>query len=551
MRELLQFCWNSITSKKRCIGYGIARVSKALADIVAPFIVGFIINSLVAGVAIQSLVMWCMAVAVLGVASALLDYFANYTYSKLQSGSSYQLEKQSIDHVWHWRQDCYATFEPAEYQRRVNNDTNDTSIFFLMSCAKFLVSVGTIAALMIVLLSINVVVALLCGVLTVVSGLGYLHFRNEVFRKNLQYKQAFARYATCELSQYADVTFIRRHNLFGRYSQALDRSYEGVRSGYIQNNEVVARLTSANAAMCACLQAVMLLAAAWQIAIGNMQVGYLATVSSYFSMLVSTVEYFTEFGIEYQACKASYGRLREIAQMPKEPNGSQAIQDVSALGCKDLTFAYPGKDVATIRDLNAEFTPGHLWAIAGHNGCGKSTLMKLLDAEWAGLYQGSIEYLPAGPKGTACVEQANVDHYALRRDVIGYTEQEPPVVEDTLLNNLTLMCQEQPPRERVMELVRLLGLEHLLSTCPDGLDTVLDDSRPALSGGEKQKVAIIRMLLADPKVMLLDEPTSALDAQSVDALVQLLRQKSRDRIVIVVTHDQKLLDACDEVLRLG
>lgn len=69
-----------------------------------------------------------------------------------------------------------------------------------------------------------------------------------------------------------------------------------------------------------------------------------------------------------------------------------------------------------------------------------------------------------------------------------------------------------------------------------------------MSGGEKQKIAIVRQLLKSPDVMLFDEPTSALDAKSRGALIKLLNEIKRDHIVIVVTHDEEMLAACDEVI---
>ena len=82
------------------------------------------------------------------------------------------------------------------------------------------------------------------------------------------------------------------------------------------------------------------------------------------------------------------------------------------------------------------------------------------------------------------------------------------------------------------------------------MQSVIDAHRVALSGGEKQKIAIIRMLLKDPEVMLLDEPTSALDAASRSHLIDLLKDFRKDHLVIVVSHDEELLAVCDEVREL-
>ena len=132
--------------------------------------------------------------------------------------------------------------------------------------------------------------------------------------------------------------------------------------------------------------------------------------------------------------------------------------------------------------------------------------------------------------------------------MVGFTEQAPMILEDTIWNNLTLLCKDEPSKEKVMSLVEQLNLNHLIDSAPQGFNTILDDSHPSLSGGEKQKVAIIRMVLKNPQVMLLDEPTSALDKNSVVQLISLLNDLKQNHIVIVVTHDQKLLDSCDSIV---
>ena len=87
----------------------------------------------------------------------------------------------------------------------------------------------------------------------------------------------------------------------------------------------------------------------------------------------------------------------------------------------------------------------------------------------------------------------------------------------------------------------------MVSAAPNGLGTILNEKGLSISGGEKQKIAIIRLLLKDPSVMLFDEPTSALDSSSRNSLIRILQKKKGDHIVIVVTHDEELLSACDEV----
>ena len=131
------------------------------------------------------------------------------------------------------------------------------------------------------------------------------------------------------------------------------------------------------------------------------------------------------------------------------------------------------------------------------------------------------------------VSQRCIDRYALRRCRVSITEQEPPIVEGTILDNLTLLSDDYE-MDKLNRMLVILGLDEMVASVENG--------------GEKQKIAIVRQLLKSPDVMLFDEPTSALDAKSRGALIKLLHEIKRDHIVIVVTHDEEMLAACDEVI---
>ena len=104
--------------------------------------------------------------------------------------------------------------------------------------------------------------------------------------------------------------------------------------------------------------------------------------------------------------------------------------------------------------------------------------------------------------------------------------------------------------DKLNRMLAILGLDEMIASVENGAAAMLDGGKGGVSGGEKQKIAIVRQLLKSPDVMLFDEPTSALDAKSRGALIKLLHEIKRDHIVIVVTHDEEMLAACDEVISM-
>lgn len=98
--------------------------------------------------------------------------------------------------------------------------------------------------------------------------------------------------------------------------------------------------------------------------------------------------------------------------------------------------------------------------------------------------------------------------------------------------------------------VHLFNLERFIESLPNGFNTYINTDSNNLSGGEKQKIAIIRTLLKNPDLIILDEPTSALDKKSIENFKALIKYLKSNKIIIIITHDHELLDICDEKIQL-
>ena len=98
--------------------------------------------------------------------------------------------------------------------------------------------------------------------------------------------------------------------------------------------------------------------------------------------------------------------------------------------------------------------------------------------------------------------------------------------------------------------INKLGMNDWLDKCCDGLNTYINEKSDNISGGEKQKLSIIRELLKKPLVLLLDEPTSAMDADSINTFFELLNAIKNDTIIIIATHDSRALHYCDSIVPL-
>jgi len=136
---------------------------------------------------------------------------------------------------------------------------------------------------------------------------------------------------------------------------------------------------------------------------------------------------------------------------------------------------------------------------------------------------------------------------SLRKDKISYIEQTPVLFTDTLAENTFL------ERDKNMSLYACGILSSLLDFIKQkslGWNSIISPKNNNLSGGEKQRITLARALIKDYDVLIFDEPTLALDKSTADALIEYLCKSKKRKITILITHDERLIDICDEIIKL-
>ena len=209
---------------------------------------------------------------------------------------------------------------------------------------------------------------------------------------------------------------------------------------------------------------------------------------------------------------------------------------VTSIEFRNVTFSYPGAGSRTVvKDFSATFRTGRIYALVGANGTGKTTLLKLATAALEPK-EGEIRVNGMPMK--------MLDEGAFRRE-IGIVFQDSLLVTGTLRDNITLR-DPKFTNEDIEAAIRLSGLGDIIERLPDGLNTRIGLRGQALSGGEMQRLAIARAIAREPSVLVLDEVTNHLDAEARESFKKLLRELAAGRIVILVSHDDTIIDLCDE-----
>ena len=204
------------------------------------------------------------------------------------------------------------------------------------------------------------------------------------------------------------------------------------------------------------------------------------------------------------------------------------------LQLKDITKSYPvaGGEVQALKGISINFRKNEFVSILGASGCGKTTLLNII----GGLDKYTSGDLIIAGKSTKEYKDRDWDTY--RNHSIGFIFQSYHLIpHQTILQNVELALtisgvSKAERRQRAVEALKKVGLDEKLNVRPN-----------QLSGGQAQRVAIARALINDPEIVLADEPTGALDSKTSIQIMDLLKEISRDRLVIMVTHNPELAEA--------
>jgi ABC-type multidrug transport system fused ATPase/permease subunit len=213
----------------------------------------------------------------------------------------------------------------------------------------------------------------------------------------------------------------------------------------------------------------------------------------------------------------------------KSPVSNSPIEE-HGIGLKNVTFQYPNSDVKILNNISLHINHGEKVVILGDIGCGKSTILKLL-----------LRYYKQ-TAGTVYYDGKSYDSLPLQqiRKSVGYVPQVPVLFNRTIIENITY-GNKKVTREEVEELLDEVGLLQEFNKHKEGLDTKVGKNGSVLSGGQRQLVWCLRVMLSNPEVLILDEPTSSIDEKSKLTLKALLERFMKDKTVIMVTHDPAIV----------
>ncbi|XP_044766755.1 ATP-dependent translocase ABCB1-like [Coccinella septempunctata] len=244
--------------------------------------------------------------------------------------------------------------------------------------------------------------------------------------------------------------------------------------------------------------------------------------------LGNTFAFAPNFQTGVEAAGRMFTLLNRVPEVKNIQNASKRKWDVGDLEYSRVYFSYPTRpDLPILRGLDLKILGGKTVALVGSSGCGKSTIIQLLERF----------YNPTA--GEVCVDDVDIRIMDLQhlRSHFGIVSQEPNLFDRTIAENIAYgNNQRSVPMSEIIEAAKNANIHNFVISLPKGYDTPLGTKGTQLSGGQKQRIAIARALVRNPRILLLDEATSALDNESEKIVQEALDKAKEGRTCITIAH---------------
>lgn len=275
----------------------------------------------------------------------------------------------------------------------------------------------------------------------------------------------------------------------------------------------------------------------------KMKLGEMMAVISLVNSVIHAISDIPLIMIPLNEAKVACNRMYEIMERTSEADyndENERFIQIESLDIKNLTFRFPGRK-PLYENLNLSLKKGEITFIIGESGCGKSTLCHLLDRS----------YRPISGK-FVINDALDIMVWSLNRwrDRIGVMPQDVFIFNGTVYENILIGKDRQLSDKDILKYLDTIGISNYINKLPQGYMTKVGEEGINLSGGQRQMIGLLRLLVKNPDILILDEPTAAMDHNMELFVLELLTKIKKDKIVIFISHKLHILKKYADMIYL-
>ncbi|MCX4096449.1 ABC transporter ATP-binding protein [Nocardia sp. alder85J] len=543
------------------LGFLVTSVASALLAVANPVLAGRVVNDIVGRTAPATVVSLAAVIGLVAIADAGLGIIIRWLSARIGEGLIFDLRTAVFDHVQQMPVAFFTRTRTGALVSRLNSDVIGAQRAFATTLS------GVVTNLVTLLLTLAVMVRLswqVTVVALILLPLFMLPARRTGVRAAVMSREANQLNAdmSTQMTERFSAPGATLVKLFGRPN--LESDAFALRAARVR--DIGVRTTMLQTTFMTALTLVSALAVAlvyglggWYALRGQLDAGAVVSLSLLLTRLYAPLTALAGARVDIMSALVSFERVFEILDLKpliaQAPDAVEVPPGPVTVELDDVRFGYPAadkvslaslEDVATLdtrggdevlHGISLRAAPGRMIALVGSSGAGKSTIAQLVSR----LYDVD--------SGAVRLNGVDVRRLTTRslQDTVGLVTQDGHLFHETIRANLQLARPEATEPD-LWDALRRARLSDLIESLPDGLDTVVGERGYRLSGGERQRLTIARLLLKQPRVVVLDEATAALDATSEAAVQEALTEALTGRTALVIAHRLATIRNADEIL---
>ena len=524
-------------------------VLDALIGVATPVLAGKVVNEITKHGEVRVVVKIAIVIVALAVVDAVLSFAQRWYSARIGEGLIFDMRTAVFDHVQRMPLAFFTRTQTGALVSRLNNDVLGAQQAFTSTLSGLVSNVVSLVLTAGVMFSLSWQITALALVMLPVF---VLPARRIGTRLQAITREAYTLNASMNstMTERFNVSGALLVKLFGRPADedaSFRRRAARVRDIGITSAMYARAFFVALTLVAALAQALVYGLGGYYALNGTLDTGTVVTLALLLSRLYGPLTALSNARVDIMSALVSFDRVFEVLDLPPmiedDPDAIDLPASARSIEFDNVRFSYPTagevslaslEDVAVLdtapaqevlRGVSFRAEPGELVALVGPSGAGKTTISQLVPR----IYDVREGRVLIGDQDVRSVTQQSL------RDRIGVVSQDAHMFHDTIRANL-VYAKPGATESELWQAVEQAQIADLVASLPDGLDTVVGDRGYRLSGGEKQRLAIARLLLKAPQIVILDEATAHLDSENEAAVQEALAQALTGRTSLVIAH---------------
>ena len=473
--------------------------------------------------------------------AVFLGELRDAVFSRVTESAMSKVGLEVFAHLHQLELDFHLGRQTGGISRDIDRGTNGINFMMRFMVFNILPTIIELIVVMLILLFAFDVwfsaVTLVCVVVYVVFSIKTTEWRTRFVKEANRLDSKSSTRAVDSLLNFETVKYFNNERFETKQYSANLSAWEQAR---VDNRLSLALLNSGQALIIGLGVTALMYLAAKGVAEGTMTIGDLVMVNLYLLQLFVPLN---ALGFIYREIRRAlsdienmFGLLKRQSTVQDKAQATVLKVDHAAIEFEAVDFGYQ-KQRQILKNLSFSVAPGEKVAIVGPSGSGKSTIGRLLFR----FYDVNAGTIRIDGQDVKDVQQLSL------RQAIGVVPQDTVLFNDTIWNNVAYGCTDASD-EDIWNAIDMASLRTFVESIPEGVQTIVGERGLKVSGGEKQRIAIARVLLKNPSILLFDEATSALDSESENSILKALAKISSNKTTIAIAHRLSTIVDSDRIL---